>query len=378
MSRITGRVDELETMISPHSKPHVMNDRLRQFIQRMPKVELHVHLEGTIQPGTLLELARRHDVDLPANDAQGISEWYRYRDFPHFIEIWLVINSCLRDGADFARITRELGENAAAQHTHYLQVSFVPSTHLRFQGVPYDEVWDGIREGATRAEKTFGVHMEFVPDFPRNLRTGDDGSVEATTEWAIAHQEEGIVALGLGGYEVGNPPELFSEIFTYAKAKGLRSWPHAGETEGPASIWGAVNALGADRIAHGIRAVEDPALVAYLAEHQIGCDVCPTSNVRLGVYRSMADHPIRRLIDAGVPVTINSDDPPMFNTSLTDEFHALAGVHEFTASELSNLVRTGVDVSFLGDGEKLMLREKIKRELRNAAAQTGVDLPPVS
>ncbi len=363
-------------MISPHSKTHGMDDRLRQFIRQMPKVELHVHLEGTIQPGTLLELARRHNVELPASDAQGISEWYRYRDFPHFIEIWLVINSCLRDGADFARITRELGENAAAQHAHYLQVSFVPSTHLRFQGVPYDEVWDGIREGATRAEKTFGVRMDFVPDFPRSLRTGDDGSVEATTEWAIAHQEEGIVALGLGGYEVGNPPELFSEVFTYARANGLRSWPHAGETEGPASIWGAVNALGADRIAHGIRAVEDPALVAYLAEHHIGCDVCPTSNVRLGVYRSIADHPIRRLIEAGVPVTINSDDPPMFNTSLTDEFHALAGVHEFTASELSDLVRTGVEVSFLDGREKLVLKEKIERELRNAATQTGVDLPP--
>ncbi len=361
-------------MISTKSQPSDLGPQLEQFIQLMPKVELHLHLEGAIRPATLLELARKHGVELPANDVQGISEWYRFRDFPHFIEAWLVINSCLRDGADFVRVTRELGETAASENARYLQVTFVPSTHLRFHGVPFDEVWGGVQEGAAQAEQAHGVKMQFVPDFPRNLRLGGDGLVEATAEWAIAHRERGIVALGLGGYEVGNPPELFQEVFAHAKANGLRAWPHAGETEGPASIWGAVNALGADRIAHGIRAVEDPALVAHLAENRIGCDVCPTSNVRLGVYGSLAEHPIRQLIDAGVPVTINSDDPPMFNTTLTDEFRAMATFHQFSPSELATLVRTGVEVSFLGEQEKRELSQQVERELTDAAAQTGIEL----
>lgn len=357
------------------SPPDVSFDpQLDQFIERMPKLELHVHLEGTIQPSTLLDLARRHGSSLPASDVAGLAEWYRYRDFPHFIDIWLAINSCLRDGADFARITRELGQSAADQNVHYLQVSFVPSTHFRFKGMPYDEVWGGIRKGADWTEQELGVRMQFVPDFPRSLRMGNDGSVEATTEWAIAHREEGVVALGLGGYEVGNPPELFGEAFTQARANGLRSWPHAGETEGPASIWGALNALGADRIAHGIRAVEDSALLAHLAENRIGCDVCPTSNVQLGVYRTMDEHPIRSLIDAGVPVTVNSDDPPMFGTSLTGEFRALARVHGFSAAELAALVRTSVEVSFLDEGEKAALRETVERQLQRAADESGVDL----
>jgi adenosine deaminase len=354
--------------------PAGVDVQLEQFIRQMPKVELHLHLEGTIRPTTLLDLARRHGVELPANDIEGLLRWYRFRDFPHFVEVWLAILNCLRDGADFARITRELGEAALAQRVRYAQVTFVPLTHQRYKGMPYDEVWDGMREGAAWVERELGVRLQFVPDFPRNRRPGDGSGVEATAEWAVAHQQEGIVGLGLGGYEVGNPPDLFEEVFQYARRRGLRCWPHAGETDGPASIWGAVHVLGADRIAHGIRAVEDPALLAYLAEHGIGCDVCPTSNICLGIYPSLQQHPIRRLIEAGVPVTLNSDDPPMFNTTLTSEFLALAQAQAFTAAELGALVRTGVEVSFLPETEKATLRARIDTELAAAARAAGVEL----
>jgi adenosine deaminase len=201
-----------------------------------------------------------------------------------------------------------------------------------------------------------------------------DRSAEDTAEWAIAHQDEGVAALGLGGIEAGNPPELFAEVFQFARTRGLASWPHAGETVGPESVWGAVRALGADRIAHGVRAVEDPALLAHLAGRRIACDVCPTSNVRLGVYPSIADHPIRRLISAGVPVTLSSDDPPLFHTTLTDEFLALARSQAFTPLELATLVRTGVEVSFLSGREKGALRARIENELAEAAQETGVSL----
>jgi adenosine deaminase len=352
-----------------------MQERLERFIRQMPKVELHLHLEGSIRPATLLHLAHRHGVELPATDVEGLARWYRFRDFPHFVEIYVAICSCLRDGADFARITRELGETAMAHQVRYVQVAFVPSTHHRFTGMPYDEVWGGIREGAAWVERELGVRLQFAPDFPRTRRLGDStGAVEATLEFAIAHRDEGIVALGLGGYEAGNPPEPFAEVFRHAKAHGLRSWPHAGEMDGPASIWGAVHALGADRIAHGVRAVEDHALLAYLAEHRIGCDVCPTSNVCLGVYPSIEQHPIRRLIKAGVSITINSDDPPMFNTTLTDELLALAQAQAFTAAELATLIRTGVEVSFLPEAEKAALRARIDAELVDAARQAGIGL----
>lgn len=351
-----------------------LDDRLEHFIRRMPKVELHLHLEGTIRPATLLDLARRHGVALPVRDVAEIVEWYRFRNFRHFIDIWLVIINCLRDGDDFARITRELGESVVAQQVRYAQVTFAPAAHQKYKGMSYDEVWGGIREGADWVEQKLGVRLQFAIDISRNRHPGTDGSVEETVEWAVANRNAGVVALGLGGIEAGNPPELFIEAFRHAKRQGLRSWPHAGETVGPESMWGAVLALGADRIAHGVRAVDDPELLAYLAAHRIACDVCPTSNVRLGVCASIEEHPIRRLLDAGVPVTLSSDDPPLFHTTLTDEFLALARAHAFTAPELASLVRTGVEASFLPDEEKKALRTRIDAELAAATRDADVSL----
>ncbi len=351
-----------------------MDERLAQFIRQMPKVELHLHLEGSIRPTTLLDLARRHGIGLPVDDVDGLAQWYRFRDFSHFVEIWRAILACLRDGSDFARLTRELGETAAAQQVRYVETTFTPEALLRHAGIPYDEVWGGIREGAAWAARELDVQLQFIPDIPRNRRPEVGTAVQDTVEWAIAHQGEAVVALGLAGVEEGNPPERFADVFQYAKARGLRIWPHAGETVGPESIWGAINALGADRIAHGVRAVEDPALLTPLATHGIGCDVCPTSNICIGVYPALAQHPIRQLLAAGVPVTLNTDDPPLFHTTLTEEFLALARVQAFTAAELSALVRTGVEVSFLSEGEKAVLRSRVDAELAAAAHETGVTL----
>jgi adenosine deaminase len=352
----------------------LLDERLVAFVERMPKVELHLHLEGSIRPATLLDLAKKYGVALPAEDPAGLATWLQFRDFPHFIEAWLIIVKCIPNAADLTRITRELGEDAAAQRIRYLQVSFVPSTHQRYNGLPYDEVWAGIRAGADWVERTLDLRLEFVPDFPRNLRPGGERWVERTAELAIAHQNDGVAALGLGGYEVGNPPELFEDIFREAKARGLASWPHAGETVGPESIWGAIRALGADRLAHGIRAVEDPELVRYLAAEQIACDVCPTSNVCLKVYPSLREHPIRRLLDAGVPVTVSTDDPTMFGTTMTKELLELARAHNFTPADLARLTRTAIDVCFLREPAKARLRERVEHELTEAAAAADVSL----
>jgi adenosine deaminase len=351
-----------------------VNDALVAFVRRMPKMELHLHLEGTVRPETLLELARRHDIDLPATDARGIAQWYRFRDFRHFLDVWLTVLSCLREPEDFARITRELGEAAAAQHVRHVEAIFTPATHERYKGLSHDGVWAGIRDGAAWVRRQLGVSMTFIVDVPRNRRPNDDGGVEATAAWAIAHQAEGIVALGLGGSEVDNPPELFADVFRAAKAQGLHVYPHAGETVGPESVWGAVRALGAERIAHGVRAVADETLLHHLAAHGIACDVCPTSNVRLGLCPSIEQHPIRRLIDAGVPVTIGSDDPALFQTTITDEYLSLARAQSFTATELARLVRTAVAASFLPKAEKHTLAHRVEAELARAAGEAGVTL----
>lgn len=348
--------------------------QLAQFVRRMPKVELHLHLEGTLRPATLLELAKRHGIRLPADDAAGLERWFRFRDFPNFVQVWLAVVGCLRDAADFARVTRELGESAAAQNALYLEVAFAPATHRHHKGTAFDEMWGGIREGASWAERELGVRMQFIVDLPRNRRPGTTGSIEACAEWAIARRPDGVVALGLGGTEAGNPPELFEAVFRHASANGLRSWPHAGETVGPESVWGAVRALGAERIAHGVRAVEDPALLAHLAAHRIACDVCPGSNVCLGVYPSIAQHPIRGLIEAGVPVTLGTDNPPLFHTTLADEFLALVREQAFSAAEVAALVRNGVEASFLAEREKAELRERVDAGLAGAAREAGISL----
>ena len=350
-----------------------MDPRLERFIVQMPKIELHLHLEGTVRPATLLALARRHGIALPAENVDGVSRWYRFTSFRHFLDIWLTVLSCLRDPSDFARITRELGEDAARQNVRYVEAIFTPATHERYKGMSADEVWAGIREGAASLQGELGVRMQFIADVPRNRRPATDGAVEATVEWAIAHREQGVVAVGLGGAEAENPPELFVEVFRHAKAHGLRVYPHAGETVGPESVWGAVRALEADRVAHGIRAVEDGDLLAHLAAHGIACDVCPTSNIRLGVYPSLAEHPIRRLRAAGVPVSIGSDDPGLFQITLTDELVALARTHAFTARELADVVRTAADVSFTAKAEKAALRARIDAEIETALRDTGAD-----
>ena len=340
------------------------------FIQALPKAELHVHLEGTIRPATLLALARRHNVALPAQDEAGLRRFYRFRDFNHFIEVWIVINECLRSGEDFALITRELGAEAGRQQIRYLEVTFTPYPHVLRRGLTWEEILDGITAGRMEARRAWGVEMRLIPDIARDCyRLGKMEAAMQTAEWAMAAQEQGVVALGLGGSEVGNPPEVFAEAFAYVRAGGLHSVPHAGEVAGPESVWGALRALHAERIGHGVRAIDDPALVAYLRDHQIPLEVCPTSNVCTGAVPSLEVHPIRLLHDAGVPVTLNSDDPPMFNTTLLDEYLLLAARFGFTPRELAHLSLNAVHAAFLPTAEKQALAARFQAEIDALLAQ---------
>jgi aminodeoxyfutalosine deaminase len=290
-----------------------------------PKIELHVHLEATVRPETLLEIARRNAYSLPADTVDGIRELYRYRDFDHFIEVWILTTNALRCADDFRRVVVDYAEQARRHGAVYIEGIFSP-VERTWRGVDWDEIFSGYCDGAQEARELHGVEVRLTPDITRGA-PAEEG-VE-TVRYAAKYRERGVVGVGLGGEEALYPPEKFVEAFRLARSHGLGSVPHAGEVVGPASIWGAIDALDADRVRHGIRAVEDAALVRELAHRQIVLDVTPLSNVRTGVVASMSEHPLPELVAAGIPCSLSTDDPEMFDTDLTREYEAASslGLH---------------------------------------------------
>ena len=335
---------------------------LYDYIAAVPKVELHVHLEGSIQPSTLLMLAERHRVDLPEDTEEGLRNWYRFRDFHNFIEVYVAITKCLRTVEDFELIVYEFGADMARQNIRYAEVTFSPSTHLWINRVDQDVWFTGLTDGRRRVKEAFGCEINWVFDLVRNDYP-ERGRFDYTTEVAIEGMEDGVVALGLGGMEEGYPPAPFVPWFDRARSAGLHSAPHAGEHVGPESIWGAIHDLGAERIGHGVRAIEDPELVDYLAEHRIPLEISPTSNISLGLYPDAASHPLKALHEAGVTVTVNSDDPPLFNTSLTDEACLLADPWGFSRETIDEILLNGIRYSFLPDDRKRSMETEFSNEM---------------
>jgi aminodeoxyfutalosine deaminase len=339
---------------------------LIEFVQALPKAELHIHLEGAIEPETVLQLAKRHDMldRLPSTEVAGLREWFTFTDFEHFVKIYLTIQDMLRVPDDFALIAYQLGADMARQNIRYREATFTPYTHVVYQdkGLTIQDVLEGLERGRQQAKEEFGVEIRWVFDIHRNLpyQINGDGSfnpepADMTLEFAIAGQDYGVVGLGIGGYEVGAPPEDFEEVFVQAKFAGLLSLPHAGETMGPESVWGSVRELQADRIGHGVRSIEDPKLLELLVDYQIPLEVNPTSNIQLHVYESIEEHPFKKLDDMGIPVTINSDDPPLFNSNLSQEYLLVAEAFGYPPEDLVRLARRAFSVS----GVELDVKEKL-------------------
>jgi len=295
-----------------------VQDTERRSPPSYPKIELHVHLEATVRPQTLLDIARRNGYALPADTVEGIRELYRYRDFDHFIEVWILTTNALRTEDDFRRVAVDYAEEAARHGAVYIEGIFSPIERT-WRGVGWDEIFSGYCDGAQEARERHGVDVRLTPDITRGASPADGVDLVG---YAARYRERGIVGVGLGGEEALHPPEKFVDAFRLAREEGLGSVPHAGEVVGPASIWGALEALNADRIRHGIRAVEDPALVRELAARAVVLDVCPISNVRTGAVRSLDEHPLPELVAAGVSCSVSTDDPEMFDTDLTREYEA--------------------------------------------------------
>jgi aminodeoxyfutalosine deaminase len=284
-----------------------------------PKIELHVHLEGAVSPEALIAAAARNGWELPVTTPDALAEFMRFRDFDHFMTAWFATTPALSTERDCRELVVDYARRAAAQGAVYVEAIFSPTDKLP-QGVSLDTCFEGFCDGVAQAREQVGIEVRLTPDITRGFCDLD--TAKQVAEYAVRYRDRGVVGLGLGGPEAGNPPEPYAEAFAIARAGGIASVPHAGETAGPESIRGALDALGADRIRHGVRAVDDPALLEELAERQIVCDVCVISNIRLGVAASVEQHPLPTLLAAGVPCTVNTDDPTFFSCDLDSEHTA--------------------------------------------------------
>ena len=333
---------------------------LAAFIREMPKVELHVHFLGAMQPETVLELARRNNVTLPYNTLEGLREWYGFRDFRHFIDVYMEAVRVTETIEDIEYATWAFLQGQAAQNIVYTELTYTPRLeHLRDNTLPFSEQLAALNRIRARTEAELGVSMGIVIDIPRDI-AGDNADLylNATLEGF----GNGVIAFGIGGYEPGNPPERYAKQFEAAYEAGIPCVPHAGEHAGPESVWSALRVCHAVRIGHGVHSIEDPELVAYLRDHQIPLEVCPTSNVALKGYPSLTDHPIQRLMDAGVIVTVNSDDPPMFSTTLTNEFEVCAATFGWDVDTIENLTLTAIRVALLPEETKAALVKRFAAE----------------
>ena len=279
-----------------------------------PKIELHVHLEGTVRAPTLKEIARRNDYALP----DDIESLYRFRDFRHFVEVFELIAGALKTHDDFRRIVVDYAGEAAAHGAVYLEAIFAPGL---WRGLDTDEVFSGYCDGAQEARELHGVEVRLTPDIPTVYSSEE---AEKIAGFAVAYRGRGVVGLGIGGLEY--PAEPFARAFALAREGGIGSVPHAGELAGSETVRTALDGLAADRIRHGIRAVDDPGLVRELADRVIVLDVCPLSNLRTGAVRSLAEHPLPSLHAAGVLCSISTDDPAMFDTDLERDYKAAASL----------------------------------------------------
>jgi aminodeoxyfutalosine deaminase len=317
---------------------------LTAFIAGLPKAELHVHHVGSASPRIVAELAARHEGDSPVPaDPAALADYFAFRDFGHFIEVYLSVVDLIRDDEDVRVLTYEVARELARQQVRYAELTITPYSSVR-RGIPAPAFCAAIEDARLGAAADFGIDLRWCFDIP-----GEAGlpAADETLRIALEEKPDGLISFGLGGPEVGVPRTPFKPYFDKARAAGLHSVPHAGETTGPETIWESVRELGAERIGHGISAAADPALMAYLADHGIPLEVCPTSNVRTRAVASLADHPLARLVAAGVPVSINSDDPPMFGTTLQDEYAVAARLLGLDAAGVADLARAAVQQSFL-------------------------------
>jgi len=305
---------------------------MADFLETLPKAELHLHLEGSVEPETLHEL----DPSTPLEECRAI---YSYPDFDAFLKAFGAVGKRLRTPADYALATRRLLERLAAQNVRYAEIILAAGVVL-WKEQEFAPIFDAVAEAARGSQ----VEVRWILDAVRQF--GVDPAMRVA-ELAAERVDRQVIAYGIGGSEERGPAEWFTEVYAFARRAGLRLTAHAGESMGPESVWGALE-LGAERIGHGIASIRDPALMKHLRDRDIPLEISITSNLVTGVVKRLEDHPIRRLYDAGVPIVLNTDDPAMFRCSLTDEYRLAARAFGFSETELAEIARNGFRYAFDG------------------------------
>lgn len=323
------------------------------WFEELPKVELHVHLEGSIPLEGLWNLIQKYGGDPSVPDSAALEKRFSYRDFPHFIETWAWKNRFLREYEDFVYIAELVAGDFARQNIQYAEMFFSPSLFGQ-RGLSAQSVAEAVRKGLSRVA---AIEVALIADLVR-----DYGPVAEmlTLEQLAEVRDLGIVGIGVGGSEHEYPPEPFADLFRKARNMGFRTNAHAGEAAGPESIWGAIRSLGAERIGHGARAREDESLLRYLTDSKTPVEMCPVSNVRTGVVDVLANHPIRDYFLRGISVSVNTDDPKMFHTSLAGEYRQLVVECGFSKKEICSLILLAIESSWLSEEGKRALAASFK------------------
>jgi len=320
------------------------------WFERVPKVELHVHLEGAIPHNALWELIQKYGGDSTVHDLEVLKRRFVYKNFSQFIETWIWKNQFLREYEDFTFIAEAVARDWASQNIHYVEVFYTPSDFVPF-GLEVQKLTEAIRSGLSRVSN---IDTALIADLCRDV-----GPEQAAITLASVSEVQslGVVGIGIGGSEQHYPPEPFQSVYEEARRLGFHTTAHAGEAAGAASIWGALRHLHVERIGHGTRAAEDGHLLEYLAEAKIPIEICLLSNVRTGVVSSLETHPVRRYFEKGLVITINTDDPKMFDNCLAEEYRLLESCFGFTRDEIREVILHGIRSSWLSPVRKQELIE---------------------
>jgi aminodeoxyfutalosine deaminase len=339
----------------------------KSFIQSLPKAELHLHLEGSVDPSTLVELSRRYNTPLPTEnnryDVAGsgdvlteddVRRLYSYKDFNGFLTAFKSVTERLRSPEDYELVTYRLMQKLRQQNVVHAEV-YVSVGVIRWRGQPVEPIFEGMERGRERGQRDFGVSLLWIFDAVRHF--GPEAAREVFN-LAARLRDRNVVGIGIGGDEARGPAEGFRDLYKKAADNGLRLTAHGGETTGPESVWGALN-IGAERIGHGLAAASDPELMEVMAQKQVPVEMCITSNLRTGVCKELKEHPVRKFFDEGLMITLSTDDPAMFQTSLNKEYEIAQQEFAFSEEHLRELARNSIEASFLPVEKKLRFMQQI-------------------
>lgn len=326
-------------------------------IKALPKLELHIHTLGSLQPSRLLSIIREDGIETPYETVEDIVRRFEYTDFTNFIEVYMEIVGYITNEKHFEHITYDMLEKCSECNVHYVEASFSPRDHL-LHNLDFSEMVKAINRGIDRARSSFGIEANIRIDIVRS--STQDEAMEILD--MIEMNPHNIVSIDIGGNEPLFPPKPFAEAYKRAREMGLHLVAHAGEAAGPQSIWDAIEYLDVERIGHGVTAREDPKLIEYLNDRQIGIEMNPVSNLRTGVVKSIRDHPVRAFYDKGLLVTVSSDDPSLFHTDLNNEFIQIHKHLGFSLAELFQLSLNGIKSAFIDESVKKSMKETFSRE----------------